>query len=355
MGTAGEGGSLKSDQAKTDGDPLILILDTNIWIKEHLLRTATGAAFLYAVRQIGGKLLLPDVTRREIIACVARTGADAVKNMERGLSIVQKFTGSCPGITLPSQDAFRQSAEARLNEISDVVTSVEILERHLRNALNRVIERRPPASSTEQFRDCLLWECSLDVNQNCLLVTEDGDFLDKNDKGKVLSPALADEGAGRVRLFLSIADALRSIQPQLPHINDEAIAQALGDAVLSEIERHISDQGWQTGHRVGSSIELYATERPNATAAVFTLEFQALGGEDLYGRSVEEGVARISGECILTSDLDISELALNEFQLATLEGDRMKGGAVFAKGATLTIGTPILPYSVRAPVPRKPA
>jgi hypothetical protein len=333
---------------------MIFVLDTNVWIKERLLRTVTGVAFLYVVRQVGGKLLLPDTTRREILASVQRAGADAVRNIERGLGIVQQLTGTRPGIVFPSAEAFRQSAEARLNEISDLVQPVEILERHLRNALDRVLEHRAPASTSEQYRDSILWECILVVNQDCLFVTDDGDFLDRKAKCTVLSPVLDEEGGGRVKLFANLAEVLRSIQSQLPHIDDEAIAKALAEAVLSEIEFIIPDQEWHAGHRIGSSVELYATEHPSATAAVFTLEFQALGGEDLQGRSVDEGVARISGECMLSSDLCISELSLEGIELYTLEGDRMKGGAVIVRGATWTIGTPAVPYSVRAPVPRRP-
>jgi len=333
---------------------MIFALDTNVWIKERLLRTATGVAFLYAVRQVGGKIMLPDTTRREILACVERAGADAVRNIERGLGIVQQLTGSCPGITFPSEDDFRQSAEARLNELSDLVLPVEVLERHLRNALDRVLDHLPPASTSEQYRDCILWECILDVNQNCLFVTDDGDFLDRQAKETTLSPDLAEEAGGRVKLFATISDVLRSIQSQLPHVEDEVITQALAEAVLSEMELLTSDQGWHVGHRIDSSIELYATERPNAIAAVFTLEFKVLGGEDLQGRSVDEGVAKVWGECMLSSDLCISELALAGIRLYTLEGDRMKGGAVFLRGETFTTGTPSVPYSVRALVPRRP-
>jgi hypothetical protein len=334
---------------------MIFALDTNVWIKERLLRTVTGVAFLYAVRRVGGKLLLPDTTRREIITGVGRAGVDAVKNIERGLGIVQQLTGSSPGIVCPSIDAFRQSAETRLNEIGDLVLPVEVLERHLRSALDRVLDHRAPASTSEQFRDSILWECILDMKQNCLFVTEDGDFLDKKAKGTVLSPDLDKEAGGIVQLFNNIEEVLRSIASQLPHHDDEAIAKALAEAVLSEIESTIGDQGWHAGHRISSSVELYATERLNATAAVFTLEFKALGGEDLQGRSVDEGVAQVTGKCMLLDDLYISELALDGIKLYTLEGDLMKGGAVIARGVTFTSGTPDVPYSVRAPVPRMPA
>jgi hypothetical protein len=165
---------------------MIFVLDTNIWLKERLLRTVTGVAFLYAVRGVGGRLLLPDTTRREIIDGVGRIGAEAVEKIDRGLGLVQQLTGSRPGIVCPSVDAFRRSAETRLNEISDLVLPVEVLERHLRSALDRVLDHRAPASTTEQFRDCILWECILDMKQNCLFVTEDKDFLDKKAKGASL-------------------------------------------------------------------------------------------------------------------------------------------------------------------------
>jgi len=333
---------------------MIFVLDTNVWIKERLLRTVTGVAFLYAVRQVGGKLLLPDTTRREIISGVGRAGADAVRNIERGLGIVQLLTGSRPGIELPSVDSFRQSAEIRLNEISDLVLPVEVLESHLRSALDRVLDHRAPASTSEQFRDCILWECILDMKQNCLFVTEDRDFLDKKAKGTLLAPDLDKEVGGIVQLFNNIEEVLRSIASQLPHLDDEAIAKALAEAVLPDIESIAGDQGWHAGHRIDSSVQLYATECPSATAAVFNLEFKALGGKDIEGRSVDEGVAQISGKCMLLSDLSVSELALDKIELYTLQGERMQGGAAIARGVTFISGSPDVPYSVRTPIPRRP-
>lgn len=114
-----------------------------------------------------------------------------MRNIERGLGIVQQFTGSRPGISLPSEEAFRQSTEARLNEISDLVLPVQVFERHLGNALDQVLDHRPPASTSEQYRDCILWECILDISQHCLFVINDGDFFDKKSRGKAPSPGLA--------------------------------------------------------------------------------------------------------------------------------------------------------------------
>ncbi|WP_146134590.1 PIN domain-containing protein [Aphanothece minutissima] len=334
---------------------MLIALDTNVWLKERLLRSATGAALLYSLSLVGGRLLLPDTTRREIFAGVKRDGSGAVSSVERGLRLIQQLTGARPDIALPTADDFGKHAETRLDELSDYLQHVKIRKTHLSKALDRVINHQAPASTSEQYRDCILWECILEAGMECQFVTEDGDFLDKKANGTVLSPELDKEACGRVRVYKSISELLRVIQAQLPHLNDEEIANAIASAVVPEMETVTANQEWRVGNRSGSSVELYATERPSATAAVFALEFKALDCEDLEGSKIDEGIARVLGECMLTKTLDVSELVIDRIELYSIRGDRIKGGAVIVRCPAFIIGTPETPYKVRYPIPRRPA
>ena len=335
---------------------MIMVLDTNVWLKERLLRSATGVALLYAVRRVGAKLLLPDTTRREILAGVERDGAGAVNNVERGLRIIQSLVGTRPGVETPTAEDFRRAAEFRLDELQDLIEPVAVTSNHLERALDRVIEHRPPASTREEFRDCVLWECIRDLDEECLFVTEDSDFLDKTAKGSVLSSELGEESGGDVRLFANIADLLRAVESQLPQVNVERIADAIAAAVEPELEAAAASQDWHPGHRIDSSVELYATERSNTITAVFDLEFQALDGEDLQGTRVSEGVARVTGECLWSDERGVSEMALDRIDLFTGDGDRIKGGVAYVRGAVISGGgPPAVPYKVRTPIPRRPA
>ena len=335
---------------------MIVVLDANVWLKERLLRSAAGVASLHAVRRMGAKLLLPSSTRNEVLVGVVRDGLGAVNKVDSGLGVIQSLIGQRPGINTPSEGDFRTAAGARFDELSALIDSVDVTSEHLTRALNRVTEHRPPARTTEQFRDCLLWECLLDSEDECLLVTNDGDFLDKTAKVSVLAPELAEESGGKVRLFTSLADLLDEIEPQLPPINVDRISDAIAAVIAPELENAAATQTWRPGHLTGSSIKLYATERPATTTVVFEMTFAAFDGVDVEDTPVDEGVAVVTGECLFSDESGITEMRLDRIDLFTLEGDRLKGGVAYLHAHSGTLGgPPPVPYTVKRAIPGGPA
>jgi hypothetical protein len=331
---------------------MIVALDTNIWLKERLLRSAAGVALLYAIHRIGARILLPDSTRREILAGVERDGSGAVASIERGLRIVQELTGARPEIQIPSIEKFRKGGEERLDELSDLILPVEVTHEHLAAALDRVTTHRAPARTSEQFRDCLLWECIIDQDGDCLLVTSDGDFLEKTSGRVALAPELDKEAEGRVKVFPTLAELLRAIEPQVPQEDTDHIATLIAREIQTVLEDCSAQQSWTLGPRTAEDLEVYMTERPGTIAVVFELQFKALNGLDLDGDPVEEGVARVSGECLLSDNHGISELRMDGIQLFTPAGDKMRGGAVYVHVPTMYIGRPPdVPYKLRSKLP----
>lgn len=328
---------------------MIVVLDTNVWLKERLLRSAAGVALLYAISRIDARILLPDSTRREIFVGVERDGAGAVAKIERGLRIVQELTGARPAIAVPSSEIFRKGAEERLDELSELVLPIEVTHKHLAAALDRVTNHRAPARTSEQFRDCVLWECIIDQDEDCFLVTSDEDFLDKSSGRLVLASELEEEAEGRIRVFATLADLLRVIEPQLPQVDTDHIATLIAREAQTALEDCSSSQSWTLGPRVGAGLEMYMTERHSTIAVVFELQFKALNGLDIEGELVEEGVAHVIGECLFSEKQGINELRIDRIQLLKPTGERMRGGAVYVRGTTFHLGRPPdVPYKVRS-------
>jgi hypothetical protein len=310
---------------------------------------------VYAIHRIGARILLPESTRREIFAGVERDGAGAVASVERGLRIVQELTGARPAIDIPSPEKFKKGAEERLDELSDLVLPVEVTHNHLAAALDRVTDHRAPARTSEQFRDCVLWECMMDQEDNCFLVTADGDFLDRTSGRVALAPELENEAGGRIQVFLTLAELLRTIEPQLPQIDSDRIAKLIAGEIEIVLEDCSTQQSWNLGPRIDAELEMYMTERPSTIAVVFKLEFKALNGLDLDGDPVEEGVALVRGECLFSDKHGISELRIDGIELVTPSGARMRGGAVYLHVETLHLGgRPDVPYKVRSRLPSGP-
>ncbi len=327
---------------------MIVVLDANVWLKERLLRSAAGVALLYAIHRIDARILLPVSTRREIHIGVERDGLGAVAKIERGLRMVQKLTGARPAIHIPSAEMFRRGAEERLDELSNLLLPTEVADKHPAAALDRVITHRAPARTSEQFRDCVLWECIIDQDKDCLLVTSDEDFLDKSSGRHSLASELHDEAKGRIKVFATVDDLLRAIQPQVPQVDTEHIVTLIARETETVLEDLSSHQSWTLGPRVCAVLELFLTERLGTITVFFELKFKALHGLDLDDEIVEEGIAQVSGQCLFSEMQGISELRIDGVQLYKPTGEKIQGGAICIHDVTFHLGgLPDVPYKVK--------
>lgn len=334
---------------------MLFVLDANVWLKESLLRSAVGVAFLHAVRRLNGRLLLPKSTRLEILSGVQKRGDDAVRKVESGLTTIQSLIGYKPEYSQPSMSDFRSAAESRLDELSDLIQEREIKLDIYQKALMRVTDHRPPARTREQYRDCLLWECLIEEFEDCVLVSKDGDFMDKIEgadktKGSCLAQELAKESSGRVSLYPELKDALKAVVPQLPLPDLEITADTIAAAIQPVLVNIQGSQGWRSGPRVGADIELYATERVATTTVVFNLRFNAYDLRTVDGQDVDEGFMEVKGECLIDDSHVVSALRLDRINLLTLDDKPLAGGAMYAYADSLTFGTRQIPYTIRAKI-----
>jgi PIN domain len=329
----------------------LIALDANIWISERLLRSATGAAFLHAIRRTKTRLLLPDVTRLEILVGVERAGTEAVKKVTSGFTTIQSLSGSRPDYHLPSPEDLRRAAEDRLGELDELLVNATVTMEHHNRALARVLEHRPPAETREQYRDCLLWEMLLDHHKgSSVLVSADTDFADKRSSQQGLAAALRQECGDEVAYFSSLADCLRAMEPQVPPMDMEAIRDAIVAEVLPEASARAQATGFQLGQQKDSSIELYATEDVGGTAAVFELVFAAFDLPLPDGTAVPEADLILSGDCVIREGLQVAELSMGRMEARALDGERLPFGVVYISAHSV-IGVRQIPYRVRAPIP----
>jgi len=325
---------------------MLFALDANVWLREKLLRSAVGVAFLHAVRRLDARILLPDSTRDEVVVGAERMGMKAVDRVQGSLLTVQALLGTRPKYKAPKPDDFRAGAEARLQELGEIIVPRKItLDLHER-ALRRVTEHVPPAETKEQYRDSLLWECVLVEEDEVILVSDDGDFSGKGGAAGVLAPALREEVGERCSLHTALKDALREVEPQLPPTS-EATRDAITAAVTEVVSELPDKQGFRLGELLESEVELYATERADTTTAVFELQYRAHDLRTHDDSVMAEGIVRARGECLLRDEA-VAELQMNRIDILTPDGDPLPGGVVYARGLSITRQ---VPYSVRSPVP----
>jgi len=61
--------------------PLTLVIDSNIWLGEQMLRHSAGSALRFFLRTNGARVALPEVVRREVVLHLGRT----LKELSQGM------------------------------------------------------------------------------------------------------------------------------------------------------------------------------------------------------------------------------------------------------------------------------
>lgn len=117
-----------------------------------MLRSGLGATLLFAVRQRGARLVVPQVIRLETIARLTEDGLEAVGSIQDGLSTL----GRRPDPDLPSEAMIPEAIEVRFGKLAEFVVQLEPSLDDYLSAVKRVVAKRAPNERKEQFRDSLV-------------------------------------------------------------------------------------------------------------------------------------------------------------------------------------------------------
>jgi hypothetical protein len=157
-----------------------VILDTNVWLKERLLRDGVGKALIRSLKQQGGCIGLPEIVERELSRNVQKEGLRQIKAYSDSSRAIGDFTGSKHhhGLVLPTAHDFVNGLHDRLRELEPLLSRIPFSHAHSKLALDRVMEKLPPSlPNNDEFRDCAIWEAAVD------LATSFDVHLVSNDKG----------------------------------------------------------------------------------------------------------------------------------------------------------------------------
>jgi hypothetical protein len=172
-----------------------VLLDTNIWREESILRTPLGVAVLYSIRQRGGTLGLPEIIEREARKQCLEAVLEATERIEKSRRLINRFLNNPPSTFSSSQPPrspntrrINEAFDNRLKELDPILARIPFSNEQALRALDRVDERRPPAARKAEFKDCAIWEAALDLAEQyaVYLVTRDGSFYDGDDLARGL-------------------------------------------------------------------------------------------------------------------------------------------------------------------------
>lgn len=296
---------------------MIVVLDTNIWLKELALSIGTGAAFRFYMNRGSSRLAIPEVVRLEVESNLRRTIMEAMEDVSRGHRQLLSLFGSIKEIVLPTRA-----------EVEDLVTSVfeglgvETIEipfslESARSSFLKTIEKLPPCDKTQEFKDGVLWADCLNLLQqdNVLLVSQDKAFHLNREYGKGLAENLREEAAGKpfgISLVSSLADVLNQVEVALTLDETWLLSSIL--AAHTGVGPLLERSGAEKAGREDIRYSLFATEKPDVVHFAYAVAIPCTDVADLKRTNMRmtlKGDASLHPNTSSLSDIRISEEELS--------------------------------------------
>ena len=276
---------------------MLVVFDTNVWLKEFGLNTALGAAARFFLLHKAARIALPEVVRLEVEQNLRKNLNDYVVEIERSHRQLLNVFGTLKEIVLPDQAAIEDRIGEVFSDLGVEVIAIPFSLDSAKASFLKTIYKQPPSDKNQQFKDGVLWaDCvALLQEDDVVLVSEDKAFYENREYVKGLARNLRAEIKGTPHT-LTICPELESLLEEIR--SDIAVDQgALTASFLAEFDQSINSMLSRNRFSLGACLSvqktLYATEDPNRLSIEFTIDYQA---EDAGDQGRTDGRLRLRGD-----------------------------------------------------------
>lgn len=330
---------------------LIVVLDSNIWLGEQMLRHSAGSAVRFFLRANGAQVAVPEVVRREVTHHLSQSLKNLSLGMRESYDRLLRMVGSLKELVLPSDgelDAFALSAfeNARIDAI-DVPFTLE----SARASLEKCLLGEPPSGpKDQQFKDGVLWaDClRLAAEHPVLLVTADKGFYRGRDYDQGLAENLLAE-ARATAYGITVVHKL-SLVLETIHVDVTVDYERLGAQLLQIGQPRINDwigqHGFVVSRLAAGEHKLFATDDPAWAYLEFALTFGCVHPDGRKGTLVARGEARYSPATGTAKDLQSRG---EDFEFDDSEGRRKAMRAVVGAGS-IVLGHRTVQHDLKVPL-----
>jgi hypothetical protein len=257
--------------------PDCVVIDTNVWRSELLLKTPVGMSFVYTLGRQHALLGLPEVVERELAKQIIEAGLDAVEQANKGSRIVSTLTGLPPWILSQKASDFEQIMNTRLSELTPILVRVPFTMAHAKAALDMVDAKVAPNTHTQQFKDSAIWQAVLQLAREYVVhfITDDRAFyLDRKDTSKGLAENLqadCEAASAKVSIFRDLGTCLNEISSRRPTIDREQVTPLITSFVVPRLQVDTTRMNCQLKELLEADVQAFSTEDPNRVALDFTV------------------------------------------------------------------------------------
>ena len=328
---------------------LTVVLDSNIWIQERMLKQTVGSAVRFFLRRRNARVVVPEVVRLEVELYLEQELKELVSSLRENHNRLLSLVGQLKEQVLPSDEELKQVALDAFRNAGIELANIPFSLESARSSLEKCIRSVPPSGpKNQQFKDGVIWaDClALAMDSPVLFVTQDKAFYKDRDYKNGLAENLAHETKS-VTHELSIAHELSAILERIREpikIDYRSLHQLYYPTIMNGAERLVSSEGYTLGDLLSGEHSVFATNDPNVGHVEFSLRYKCIHPTQA------EGLLVTKGECVLDSATGVMSECRNrgdEFSFVNSGGEQKKRNIAFGVGS-IVLGHRTVEHSVRA-------
>ena len=328
---------------------LTVVLDSNIWLNEQMLRHSVGSALRFFLRKHNARLVVPEVVRLEVELHLEEELKELATSLRDKHRRLLSLVGELKEQVLPTDVELKQAALSAFANVGIEISNFPFSFESARSSFEKVIRSEPPSGPrNQQFKDGVIWsDCLILAKESpVLFVTQDKAFYKDRDYSKGLAENLSREAQG-VLHEISIAHEISAILERIGgpiEIDYAHLHHLYFQTIKDNTERLIGSEGYVLGELMAGEHSAFATNDPDIGHVEFSLRYQCIHPEKPDGSLVAKGECEIHS---VTGELSNFRNRGEDFQFVNSDGEQQKRNIVIGLGSTV-IGHRTVQHLVRA-------
>jgi hypothetical protein len=315
---------------------MIVVLDTNIWLKEMALNSTLGAAIRFFIKQRSAQLALPEVVRLEVERNFRKNLKEYVGKVRENHRQLLAIFGKLKEVVLPDDAAIESKIAEIFSGVGVELLQVDFSFESARSSFLKTVEGLPPSSDqNQQFKDGVLWsDCIRLLEQDdVFFVTSDSAFFHQRKYEEGLAKNLLAETIGKahqLKTFRSLGELLTDIKTEV--VIDEAL---LIESFMNQHGQLVDDMLRRNSFSLEKAPDLkktlYATELPTVLYIEFAIDIPC---SDLSDQGRTRAVLHLKG----TGSYDVEGGKYDDIRIAGQELDFLLADGTTRQSANIIIG-----------------
>lgn len=255
---------------------MIVVFDTNIWLKELALNSTLGAAVRFFLRQRNAQLALPEVVRLEVERNFRNKLDDFVETVRKNHRQLLAVFGKLKEVVLPDDERIQKKVSEIFTDLGIELLDISFSLESARSSFIKTIEKLPPSDLNQQFKDGVLWADCVNLLQNddVILVTADLAFFSNRKIENGLAKNLIAEIKGQphtLKIFSSISELLTDIKTEIV-VDDNLLFNTFIKKHGKMIDDMLEKNAFRLEHPPMVKKALFATEDPKILYLDFIID-----------------------------------------------------------------------------------